>query len=70
MLILSILFVWLLLATVLEHVLAVTPASIPKAWKKALYYFIVWPEIAAGYIKGLLEKWSFQWLAVSSWFRS
>ncbi len=66
----TILFIWFILATVAEHVLALTPASIPSLPKKVLYYLIVWPEIAVSYFKGLLSKWSFSWLIASNWFRS
>ncbi len=67
----TLLLVWLVLASLSEHLLALTPATIPVVWKRLLYYLLVGPEIALGSIKNLLGRLAgFQILAVASWFRS
>lgn len=67
----TLLLVWLILASLSEYLLALTPATIPVIWKKLLYYALVGPEIALGAVKNLLGRLAgFQILAVANWFRS
>ncbi len=63
------LLIWLVLASVAEHVLALTPASIEHPLKRVLYYLIVTPEIGLSYLKTVTGKFPFTWLGFSTWFR-
>lgn len=65
----ALLLIWVILAALAEHALALTPASIENPLKRILYYLIVAPEIAIGYLKTLIGKFPFTWLAFSTWFR-
>lgn len=64
------LLIWVILAGIAEHVLALTPSTIPKGWKRILYYLIVAPEIGLSSLKNLLGRVAgFQLLYIASWFR-
>lgn len=62
------LFVWLVAATLLEHILVVAPLDIKKPAKKVLYYVILAPVIALGYAKDILAKASIG-ATLTEWFK-
>ncbi len=61
--------IWYLVANISDYLLALTPASIPVTYKKALYYLIVWPEMTINSLKELLGKYSGHLFAITNWFR-
>lgn len=58
----SLLFVWLVLATIMEYLIIVAPLDIRVGWKLAIYYVLLAPHLLLMRIR---ER-----LGITGWFES
>lgn len=65
----TLLFLWFIIATVVEDRLALVPSDIPKLWKRTIYYVVTAPCLALGVLKHLAGFLSFQWQAAVEWLK-